>query len=92
MIGRRLASAGRAGLVGLRPEDVQVVEAGAPPDNQVTGTVEKAVYLGSVTHVTLAVGGQSLLLEVRGPRRGLERSSPLTVRLPPDTLRPLAET
>jgi iron(III) transport system ATP-binding protein len=79
-------------LVGLRPEDVEVVQAGAPADNQVTGTVEKAVYLGSVTHVTLAVGGQQLLLEMRGPQRVLERAKPLTVRLPPEALRPLAET
>jgi iron(III) transport system ATP-binding protein len=82
---------GRVRLVGLRPEDVEVVEAGAPADNVVTGTVEKAVYLGSVTHVTLAIGRQQLLLEMRGPRRVLERSAPLTVRLPADALRPLAE-
>jgi iron(III) transport system ATP-binding protein len=82
---------GRTQLVGVRPEDVEVVQAGAPADNQVTGTVEKAVYLGSVTHVTLAVGGQPLLLEMRGPRRVLERTAPLTVRLPPEALRPLAE-
>jgi iron(III) transport system ATP-binding protein len=86
------AGRGRVRLVGLRPEDVEVVGAGAPPDNQVTGTVEKAVYLGSVTHVTLAVGAQQLLLEVRGPRRVLSRSAPLTVRLPPEALRPLSET
>jgi ABC-type sugar transport system ATPase subunit len=82
---------GGARLVGVRPEDVEVVEAGAPADNHVTGTVEKAVYLGSVTHVTLALGSQQLLLEVRGPRRGLARGAPLTVRLPPEALRPLAE-
>jgi hypothetical protein len=28
---------------------------------------------------------------VRGPRRGLTRGAPLTVRLPPEALRPLAE-
>jgi iron(III) transport system ATP-binding protein len=82
---------GRTRLVGVRPEDVEVVQAGASADNQVTGTVEKAVYLGSVSHVTLAVGGQPLLLELRGPRRVLERTAPLTVRLPPEALRPLAE-
>jgi iron(III) transport system ATP-binding protein len=81
-----------ARMVGLRPEDVEVVDAGAPADNRVTGTIEKAVYLGSVTHVTLALGSQRLLLEVRGPRRVFARSAPLTVRLPPEALRPLAET
>jgi iron(III) transport system ATP-binding protein len=83
---------GRVRLVGLRPEDVEVAEAGVPTDNRVTGTVEKAVYLGSVTHVTLAVGTQRLLLEVRGHRQALARNAPLTVRLPPEALRPLAET
>ena len=83
--------AGGARLVGLRPEDVEVVEAGAPADNQVTGIVEKAVYLGSVTHVTLALGRQRLLLEVRGPRRALTRSAPLTVRFPPEALKPLSD-
>jgi iron(III) transport system ATP-binding protein len=86
------AGPGRVRLVGLRPEDVEVVEAGTPTDNQVTGTVEKAVYLGSLTHVTLAIGQQRLLLEVRGPRRILARNAPLTVRLPPEALRPLAES
>jgi iron(III) transport system ATP-binding protein len=81
----------RVRLVGLRPEDVEVVETGAPTENHVTGTVEKAVYLGSVTHVTLAVGQQRLLMEVRGPRRALARSALLTVRLPPEALRPLSE-
>jgi iron(III) transport system ATP-binding protein len=89
----RLAAGGadRVRLVGVRPEDVELAEAGGPTDNQVTGTVEKAVYLGSVTHVTLAIGHQQLLLEMRGPRRVLERAKPLTVRLPPEALRPLAE-
>jgi hypothetical protein len=87
-----VGGAGRVRLVGLRPEDVEVAEAGAATDNRVTGTVEKAVYLGSVTHVTLAVGTQRLLLEVRGPRQALTRNAPLTVRLPPEALRPLSET
>jgi iron(III) transport system ATP-binding protein len=83
---------GRVRLVGLRPEDVEVVEAGLPLDNHVTGTVAKAVYLGSMTHVTLALGPQLLLLEVRGTRQALARGAPLTVRLPPEALRPLSET
>ena len=89
----RLAAgdAGRVRLVGIRPEDVELVDAGTPSDNQVKGVVEKAVYLGSVTHVTLAIGAQRLLLEARGSRRVLERGAPLAVRLPPDDLRPLAD-
>ncbi|MGH7263560.1 MAG: ABC transporter ATP-binding protein [Candidatus Rokuibacteriota bacterium] len=85
------AGPGRVRLVGLRPEDVEVAEAGASTDNHVTGIVEKAVYLGSVTHVTLAVGQQHLLMEVRGARRALARGTALTVRLPPEALRPLSE-
>jgi iron(III) transport system ATP-binding protein len=89
----RLAAgdAGQVRLVGVRPEDVEIVDAGTPPDNQVKGIVEKAVYLGSVTHVTLAIGPQRLLLEARGSRRVPERSAPLAVRLPPEALRPLAD-
>jgi iron(III) transport system ATP-binding protein len=87
------AGPGRVRLVGVRPEDVEVVDPGAAAtDNRVTGTVEKAVYLGNVTHVTLAVGTQRLLLEVRSPGQAPVRNAPLTVRLPPEALRPLAET
>jgi iron(III) transport system ATP-binding protein len=87
----RVAHAGPDGarLVGVRPEDVELA-GGGEGDNRVTGTVRKAVFLGNVTHLTLDLGDQSLVVELRGPGPPPLRGSPLTVRLPPERLRPLA--
>ncbi len=78
-----------ARVVGIRPEDV--VPAGGGGPNEVVGTVQRAVFLGSVTHVTLAIGGQPLLVEVGGAEPVPARGTPMTVRLPPERLRPLPE-
>ena len=76
--------------VGIRPEDVEPTD-GAPGEGRITGTVRKVVFVGSVTHVTLAVGDQTLVVELRGTDRAPERDAALTVRLPADRLRPLEE-
>jgi iron(III) transport system ATP-binding protein len=88
----RVAGAGPDGvrLVGVRPEDVELVGPAGEGDNRVTGTVRKAVFLGNVTHVTLDLGDQPLVVELRGPGPPPPRGTPLTVRLPPERLRPLA--
>jgi iron(III) transport system ATP-binding protein len=78
-----------ARVVGIRPEDVAPATGDAGAVNEVTGTVRKAVFLGSVTHVTLAVGEQTLLVELGGGERPPERGAPMAVRLPPERLRPL---
>jgi iron(III) transport system ATP-binding protein len=78
-----------ARVVGIRPEDV--LRADGSGLNEVVGTVRKAVFLGSVTHVTLAVGDQTLLVELGGTEPAPARGAPLAVRLPPDRLRPLHE-
>jgi iron(III) transport system ATP-binding protein len=74
-------------LVGIRPEDIEL--GSGDGGNVLTGTVDKAVYLGSVTHLTLALGDQRLLVELRGS--GPARGHALAVRLPRERLRPLAE-
>jgi iron(III) transport system ATP-binding protein len=79
-------------LVGVRPEDVETANGGTGADNRVTGTVRRVVFLGNVTHVTLDVADQRLLVEQRGPGPPPERGASLTVRLPPERLRPLAES
>jgi iron(III) transport system ATP-binding protein len=76
-------------LVGIRPEEVEPADGAGAGENRVTGRVEKAVYLGSLTHVTLALGDQRLLVEVRGPAPA--RGEPLAVRLPAARLRPLGQ-
>ena len=44
-------------IIGIRPEDVEIVaDASAVQDNVVTGRVDKVVYLGNFTRVTLDVG------------------------------------
>jgi iron(III) transport system ATP-binding protein len=80
-----------ARVVGIRPEDVEPGGGGAGAVNEVAGTVRKAVFLGSVTHVTLAVGDQTLLVQLAGAERLPERGARMAVRLPPDRLRPLDE-
>jgi hypothetical protein len=57
----------------------------------VTGAVEKVVFLGNVTRVTLALADQHLMVELRGRAEGLERGAPLSVELPPGALRVLRE-
>ena len=87
-------AAGRAEpvrLAGIRPEAIELVDDAADGENHVTGTVQKAVFLGNVAHVTLAVGDQTLLVELRGRARLPPRGAPLTVRLRPDAVRPLGE-
>jgi iron(III) transport system ATP-binding protein len=79
-------------LVGVRPEDVEPADGGTGDDNRVTGTVRRVVFLGNVTHVTLEVNDQRLLVELRRPGPSPERGASLTVRLPPERLRPLAES
>jgi iron(III) transport system ATP-binding protein len=83
-----------ARVVGIRPEDVEPADGGvgAGGVNEVVGIVRKAVFLGSVTHVTLAVGDQTLLVELGGTERPPERGAPMAVRLPPERLRPLDDT
>jgi iron(III) transport system ATP-binding protein len=78
-----------ARVVGIRPEDVEPAAGAAGGVNEVAGTVRKAVFLGSVTHVTLAIGDQTLLVELGGGERPPERGAPMAVRLPPERLRPL---
>jgi iron(III) transport system ATP-binding protein len=77
-------------LVGVRPEELVACQ-GDGGANRVTGAVEKVVFLGNVTRVTLAVADQRLMVELRGRVEGLERGTPLSVELPPGALRVLRE-
>jgi iron(III) transport system ATP-binding protein len=77
-------------LVGVRPEELVACQSGGGA-NRVTGAVEKVVFLGNVTRVTLALADQRLMVELRGRAEGLERGAPLSVELPPGALRVLRE-
>jgi len=69
-------------FVGIRPEQVELAESGQESADVVVGTVEKVVYLGSVTRVTLALDDQRLLVELRGLPNGLAHGRQLAVRIP----------
>jgi iron(III) transport system ATP-binding protein len=78
-----------ARVVGIRPEDVERGSGSAGAVNEVVGTVGKAVFLGSVTHVSLAVGDQTLLVQLPGTEPPPAPGARLAVRLPPERLRRL---
>ncbi|MBL8704598.1 MAG: ATP-binding cassette domain-containing protein [Rhodospirillales bacterium] len=75
-------------VVGIRPEHVELCT--AEHADAIAGRVEKSVFLGSVTRVTLAVGGGRMVIELRGRVADLAPGSPLAVRLPPDALHRLS--
>jgi iron(III) transport system ATP-binding protein len=82
---------GRAALIGIRPEDVILAASGPDAGIRVEGVVEKAVFLGNVTRVTLELLGQKLLVELRSLASGLDRGAVVEVCLPREAIRVLHE-
>jgi iron(III) transport system ATP-binding protein len=80
-----------AALIGVRPEDVIIGEPGPDAGIRIQGVVEKAVFLGNVTRVTLDLADQKLLVELRGRGGRLERGAPLDVCLPREAITVLHE-
>src|SRR4030095_10573789 len=83
------ANAGHAehdAFVGIRPEHIELIDAGTQPADMLHGRIEKCVFLRSFTRITLVVDGSSLLLELRGRRTDLEPGGTLAVRLPAGAL------
>ncbi len=93
-------------LAGIRPEQVELVT-GAPTGDCMTGRIERCVFLGSITRVTLRIGdepargadadaadaaGQRVTIELQGRRDDLATGTPLTIRLPRAALLPLDES
>ena len=77
----------------IRPECVDVQEAGRTGPNRVPGMVDGAVFLGSTTQlmVRLPHGGVLQSLVTNSARReSLPDGQPVTVHLPPESLRVLA--
>jgi iron(III) transport system ATP-binding protein len=86
-----------AALVGVRPEDVVLGEGAPDAGIRVRGVVEKAVFLGNVTRVTLELPDQTqpdqkLMIELRGRAGRLERGACLEVCLPRAAIRLLHES
>jgi iron(III) transport system ATP-binding protein len=81
----------RAALIGVRPEDVILDDRARDACIRIKGVVEKAVFLGNVTRVTLELADQKLLVELRGRTGRLERGAPLDVCLPREAITVLHE-
>jgi iron(III) transport system ATP-binding protein len=94
LAGRALALDGQGDevtLIGVRPEEVVPCAEGEDGDNVVGGRIEKAVFLGSHTRITLALDDQPLSIELRGRQTGLEPGTPFAVRLPRQAIHLLRE-
>jgi spermidine/putrescine transport system ATP-binding protein len=91
------AAAGHVGARGpvrvvIRPERVSIADAGAPGPNLLPGMVQRAVYLGSGTQVTvLLANGQKVtaLLQNTGTDPDLPMGRPVLCHLPAAALRVL---
>jgi len=74
------------GYVGVRPEHIELIDARSPPADGLVGRVEKCVFLGSFTRVTLNVDDKKLTLELRGKRTDLVAGAPLGIRIPANAI------
>jgi ABC-type Fe3+/spermidine/putrescine transport system ATPase subunit len=68
--------------VGIRPEHIELIDVTAADADTLVGRIEKCVFLGSFTRITLTVDGKRLLLELRGRRTDLATGAVLAVRIP----------
>ena len=79
----------------IRPERVQLEETGTTGENLVPGMVERVVYVGSIMQVIVHLApGQTLQAWVQNQGEGLPygQGHPVSVHLPADALRVLADT
>jgi spermidine/putrescine transport system ATP-binding protein len=78
----------------VRPERVRIEPHGTPGENRLPGLVEHVVFLGSFRELRIRVVGGSLVTVVTpndGSSVALEQGTPVTLHLPPDAIRVLAQ-
>ncbi|MCC6193935.1 MAG: ATP-binding cassette domain-containing protein [Burkholderiales bacterium] len=86
------AAARAAGsFLGVRPEDVEIEPTGTPANGMPVADIEKCVFLGSCTRVTLRIAEDRLLVELRGKRIDLAPGGRVAVRIPDQALHRLPE-
>ena len=87
------ASARGEARLTIRPERIRLEPAGTEGENRLPGTVARVVYLGSVTHVFVDVPDARTLQVSTGAGEGAPppEGSAVTLHLPPDCLRLLAD-
>jgi spermidine/putrescine transport system ATP-binding protein len=79
----------------IRPECVELLEAGLTGTNRVPGMVDRTVFLGSTTQVLLRLPQGAVVQALVTNQAGsstFTAGQPVTVCLPPDALRVLAAT
>ncbi|MGE5169514.1 MAG: ABC transporter ATP-binding protein [Rudaea sp.] len=72
-------------VVGVRPERIELVNGTGTRADCRTGRVERCVFLGGITRVTLALDGDRLTLDLQG-RHDLAPSSEISIRIPEGAL------
>jgi ABC-type Fe3+/spermidine/putrescine transport system ATPase subunit len=68
--------------IGIRPEHIELIDAATPETETLVGRIEKCVFLGSFTRITLNVDEKRLVLELRGRRTDLLIGTTVAVRIP----------
>jgi spermidine/putrescine transport system ATP-binding protein len=77
----------------IRPECVEVLEPGLTGTNRIPGMVDRLVFLGSTTQLVVRLPHGDVLQSLvtnTGRDEGLVSGQPVTVHLPPESLRVLA--
>ncbi len=77
--------------IGIRPEHIELIDAATSDADTLVGRIDKCVFLGSFTRITLNVDDKRLLLELRGRRTDLKAGTALAVRIPADAIHRLQD-
>ena len=97
LAGRPIRIEGAAGaaadatLIGVRPEEILIAPSGTEGENAVPGTVQRTIFLGNVTRMTVDVADQQILVEMPGNHTAIAPGRELSVVLPPAALHLLQE-
>jgi hypothetical protein len=73
-------------LAGVRPEHIELVDGASPVEGHYRVQVDRCVFLGGTTRLTLVLDGQRVTLDLRGRRDDLQPGAELAIRIPPHAL------
>jgi iron(III) transport system ATP-binding protein len=76
-------------VLGVRPEHVELVagaDAAGGANGVIRGTIERVVFLGSVTRVVVRAGDRPCIVELKGSRLDLAAGQPVALRAPGEAL------
>jgi iron(III) transport system ATP-binding protein len=76
-------------VLGVRPEHVELVAGADAADGAngvIRGTIERVVFLGSVTRVVVRAGERPCIVELKGSRLDLAAGQPVALRAPGEAL------